>query len=86
MAIKTYRATMKGQAPNGAIIEEGQTFSAEFTEVVREEPIKRDGKVIGAGKIVRDEEGRAKTRAAKTPPSWVEEVSEAKASKAKVDD
>ena len=66
MAIKTYRALQRGQAPNGALVEEGQLFSAEFLELVYEGE--------GKARTVVMEDGKPKTRLAKTGPSWAVEV------------
>lgn len=86
MTLKTYKATGRGQAPNGAIIEEGTVFSADFSAVEREEPITRNGKVIRAGAIKRDADGNPKRKAGPAP-SWAEEVKEARAPRApKADD
>ena len=72
MAIKTYRALQRGQAPNGAIVDEGEVFSAEFRELVYEGEDKKRAIVF--------EDGKAKTKVASKDPSWVEEVKpEAKA-------
>lgn len=72
MAIKTYIALQRGQAPNGAIVEEGQKFSAEFREIVYEGEGKARAAVI--------EDGKVKTKVASKDPSWVEEVKDEKKS------
>lgn len=59
MAVKTYRATAKGYI-DGRVIAEGEVFTTEFKEVVRNDK----------GEIERAADGTAKFKPAKSPPSW----------------
>lgn len=70
MSIKTYIANQRGQAPNGAIVEEGQKFTADFREIVRDDK--------GAPVI---EDGKVKTKSASKEPSWADEAKEDKSDK-----
>ncbi|MAO03574.1 MAG: hypothetical protein CL804_03465 [Citromicrobium sp.] len=72
MAMKTYIALQKGQAPNGAVIEAGERFTAEFRTIVRDEVKNEAGKVISRPAAT-DDEGQIKTVVAKEPPSWARE-------------
>jgi hypothetical protein len=61
MAAKTYRATAPGYI-DGRVIAEGEVFTTEFKEIVRD----------GKGAIERNKDGSAVTRPAKSLPTWVE--------------
>lgn len=67
MAVKTYRATAKGYV-DGRVIEEGEVFTTEFVELVRDDK----------GAIKRDKDGKAETKSADAP-SWAVEVSKKEA-------
>lgn len=80
MAVKTYRALAKGYV-DGTVYAEGEVFTTEFREVVREDPPAREMKLFEEGKGKRpvgppkkDKDGNVLTVAAKSPPSWAEEV------------
>lgn len=73
MATKTYRALRQGYV-DGRVIDEGEVFTTESVEIVREEP--EGDKKIGA--IVRNKDGTAKTKPADAP-SWAVEISQKEA-------
>lgn len=70
MAAKTYRALRTGYV-DGRIIAEGEVFTTEFKELVREDADPANPKAVRA--IKRDEDGNAVTKAGKCP-TWAVEV------------
>lgn len=70
MAVKTYRALRTGYV-DGRVIEEGEVFTTEFKELVREDPDPENPKAVRP--IKRDTNAVAITKEGKCP-SWAVEL------------